>query len=1011
MKVFNFLFSGWFMGLLLLAFATAVGYATFIENDFDAEAAKLIVYNAWWFELLLFLMVVNFTGMIFTKKLYVKNKWNVLFIHIALIIIVFGAGITRYFGFEGQMHIRNGYASNMYRSATTYLQAKYEIDGKVITQSEPVFLTNARKQLAEMQIVMDGKPVKISLNEYSPNTQRFLIESATGEPYVAIVIGGLNGRYQFYLKEGEEMILYDIGFSFGDSTNEDLVQIIRINEQLMMRLPKSDVPDGKWHFEPFELNKVFQTADVSFVAAQYFESGRIVFQHVDEEEPTGIPMATASVNNQHLFLPIGEVTTVDVNGKKLDLYLGTRDMVLPFYIKLDEFKLDRYPGSKSPSSFTSDVTVLDSTNKEFFKYSIFMNHILQYRGYRFFQSSYDEDEQGTILSINHDFWGTTISYTGYFLLFVTLIISFFTKKNRFARVTSQLKEVHAKRKQLTASLVILMSTIVGIQSSIGQNNVDFAAHAKDLAKLFVLSNSGRIEPLNTLANNVVVKIHKKNSYQGMSADEVMLSMLSDRERWKTEPIIIVPEESIQEALGITGGYASYSDFVAENGSYLLMEAVETANRKKPSERTNYDKGIINVDERLNVFMMVMNRSMLKIFPQPGAENSAWTSPSAHQSIGGESKKADDLFTAYLSALKTAAETGDFTQATAQLNEIKAYQIEMGGAAIPSQTKQSLEIFYNKTNIFKSLFPLYMLLGIVLVTLFFLQTFRPSLEFPALRKILTGILILAFLVQTFGLGVRWYISGHAPWSNGYESMIYISWATMLAGFIFMKRSAVTLGVTTLLAGITLLTAHMSWLNPELTNLVPVLKSNWLTIHVATITASYGFLGLGCMVAFLNLWLMIFRTKSNAERLNLALKELMLIIEMALMAGIVLLVIGNFLGGIWANESWGRYWGWDPKESWTLVTIILYSFTLHLTLIPAIRNTFTFSFMSFISFGAVLMTYFGVNYYLTGLHSYAAGDKPPIPTWFYYVVAALAIISIAAAANEVKFQKHDRLKPTS
>jgi ABC-type transport system involved in cytochrome c biogenesis permease subunit len=213
----------------------------------------------------------------------------------------------------------------------------------------------------------------------------------------------------------------------------------------------------------------------------------------------------------------------------------------------------------------------------------------------------------------------------------------------------------------------------------------------------------------------------------------------------------------------------------------------------------------------------------------------------------------------------------------------------------------------------------------------------------------------------------------------------------------------LGVTSLLAGITLLTAHMSWLNPELTNLVPVLKSHWLTIHVATITASYGFLGLGCMVAFLNLLLMIFRTKANAERLNLALKELMLIIEMALMSGIVLLVIGNFLGGIWANESWGRYWGWDPKESWTLVTIILYSFTLHLTLIPAIRNTFTFSFMSFVSFGAVLMTYFGVNYYLTGLHSYAAGDTPELPIWFFYVVAGIAIISIAAALNEVRFQR--------
>jgi len=219
---------------------------------------------------------------------------------------------------------------------------------------------------------------------------------------------------------------------------------------------------------------------------------------------------------------------------------------------------------------------------------------------------------------------------------------------------------------------------------------------------------------------------------------------------------------------------------------------------------------------------------------------------------------------------------------------------------------------------------------------------------------------------------------------------------------MKRSGITIGVTALLAGISLLTAHMNWLNPELTNLVPVLKSHWLTIHVATITASYGFLGLGCLVAFLNLCLMIFRNEKNMKRINLALKELMLIIELAITVGLVLLVIGNFLGGIWANESWGRYWGWDPKESWTLVTIIIYSFTLHLTLIPAIRNTFTFSFMAFISFGAVLMTYFGVNYYLTGLHSYAAGEAPSVPSGLYYAAVVIAIVSLLAAFNELKYK---------
>ena len=216
----------------------------------------------------------------------------------------------------------------------------------------------------------------------------------------------------------------------------------------------------------------------------------------------------------------------------------------------------------------------------------------------------------------------------------------------------------------------------------------------------------------------------------------------------------------------------------------------------------------------------------------------------------------------------------------------------GTDIIPSATKTNLEVTYNDINIFKSLFPVYMMLGMVLFGFFFVQIFKPDLKFKWIIRTLVGITVLAFLAQTFGLGLRWYIAGHAPWSNGYESMIYISWATMLAGFIFMRKSPIILSVTSLLTGVTLLTAHMSWLNPEITNLVPVLKSYWLTIHVATITASYGFLALGALTGFLNLCIMIFRNKLNIEQVNLTLKELSLIIELSFTVGLILLVIGQF-----------------------------------------------------------------------------------------------------------------------
>ncbi len=1004
MKIVKALFSGWFMGVLLLAFAIAVGCATFIENDYGTEGSKLLVYNTKWFELLLLLMIVNFTGMIFTKKLYLKNKLNILAIHIALIIIIIGAGVTRYVGFEGQMHIRNGQTENTFQSSMLYFQARFTEDGKQRVVSTPVFLTRAKSQLGRLKFSLNGEPVEANLNEYSPNTQEFLIEAESGEPYVTIVIGSVDGSYNFHLKEGETKLLYDIGFSFGDTLVPGLVQIIRKNGQLYVRTPELDPErmDRRKGFTLLEPKLAVSHGELSFVITDYFEKGKIIFQHADEDEVEGQPMATASINGHHFFLPIGEEQRMIVNKTEVFVGIGYKTLALPFSIRLNKFELERYPGSMSPSSFLSDVTVIDEANKKEFDYRIFMNHVLQYGGYRFFQSSYDDDEQGTILSINHDAWGTAISYTGYFLLFITLLLSFFTKKTRFARISQQLKEVHEKRKNLVPALLLIVSTGFGMQSAVAQN-AELQKHAASFGELFVMNSQGRIEPINTLASEVLVKLSKKDTYNGMSANEVFLSMLAERDRWKSEAIFKVPEESIQKLLGITGSNAAYNDFVDPSGKYKLSAEVEAAYKKKPAQRSQHNKGIINLDERLNVFFMVMSTSILKIFPTINGTVYSWSTPKElHKQFGHDSENGD-LFEAYTTNLTEAFSTGNFEKANASLQKIKDYQFKNAGNVLPSATKLKVEVFYNQADIFKRLFPFYLLLGSVFVALFFIQTFKPSVQFAKLRTVLLVILVVAFVLQTIGLGMRWYISGHAPWSNGYESMIYISWATLLAGFIFMKRSVITIGVTALLAGITLLTAHMSWLNPELTNLVPVLKSHWLTIHVATITASYGFLGLGCMVAFLNLCLMIFRNEKNVKRINLALTELMLIIELSITVGLILLVIGNFLGGIWANESWGRYWGWDPKESWTLVTIILYSFTLHLTLIPAIRNAFTFSVMSFISFGAVLMTYFGVNYYLTGLHSYAAGEAPAVPTALYYVGVAIVVISLLAGINQRKFGK--------
>jgi cytochrome c-type biogenesis protein CcsB len=291
----------------------------------------------------------------------------------------------------------------------------------------------------------------------------------------------------------------------------------------------------------------------------------------------------------------------------------------------------------------------------------------------------------------------------------------------------------------------------------------------------------------------------------------------------------------------------------------------------------------------------------------------------------------------------------------------------------------------------------MLIGLIVMVI------RGRKNISLFVRILSWILFAGFLFHTFGLGIRWYVAGHSPMSNGYESMIFISWVTLLAGFIFSHRSAFALSATAVLAGMTLMVAHLSFMDPEITNLVPVLKSYWLTLHVSVITGSYGFLGLGAILGIISMILVSLSDDKNVERISVTLDELTVINYKTLTLGLYLLTIGTFLGAIWANESWGRYWGWDPKETWSLITIIVYSFVIHSRMIPGMKDIYTFNLLSLFAFSSVLMTYFGVNYYLSGLHSYAAGDSVPVPVFVY--VAVIVLVTLAVFAY-LKYRKWER-----
>jgi len=1029
MKFFKFLFSGTLMGILLIIFGISIAYATFIENDFGAVTAKLLIYNAAWFEVLMLLMVINFTGMIFTRQLYRKSKLNILFMHLSLIIIILGAGITRYFGFEGSMHIRENETTNRYITDETYIHYQMRSNDQAINILDKVLLAPVNQRLYSRTTEFQGKDIRVEIDKFLPNAVEMLHPDETGDPYLSLVAASHGSRVNIFLRESESSSIGPLNISFGASSQPETLEILRKGQDFYVKAPfeiiHMDMGSGQTtRMAPDTLHAVqfmnlYSAKGINFVLREYLEKAKLEYVPAEDESNTGSNIVDVKVivDGQSRIIKlnggrgiVGNLEVFDVNGVGFSMTVGSQERELPFYLKLNRFILDRYPGSQSPSSFASEITLLDEKNNVEKPYRIFMNNILQYKGYRFYQSSYDRDEKGTILTVNHDRMGTIVTYIGYFLLFTTLLLSLVTRKTRFAKLREQLNEIHLERKKLTSAMMVLILSTAGITASIAQpagetQHVISRENADHFGKLLVQTRDGRITPVNTTATDVLVKMYKKNAYQGLNANQVFLSMMVYSREWSDIPLLKVYDKALQNQLGIDGNYVSYNGLFDDMGQYKLKEQVDNAYNKPPAQRNQFDKELINLDERLNVAYMVLNQAFLKIYPVPGHANDLWIKPTdeVHGINREDSLFIKESFNEYVAGLKQGVETGNYAEADRILESIRDFQYKYGSEIIPSRTKTNLEVLYNKLSIFKRLFPLYMTAGMILLAIFLLQLFKPSLEFKKTIRVFLVVLAIAFVAHTFGLALRWYISGHAPWSNGYESMIYIAWATMLAGFIFQNKSAMTLSVTSILAGITLLTAHMSWMNPEITNLVPVLKSYWLTLHVATITASYGFLGLGCMLGFLNLSIMIFRNRKNQVRVNLTLQELTYIIEMSLMVGLILLAIGNFLGGIWANESWGRYWGWDPKETWSLVTIIVYTFILHMRLIPGMKSIFSTNFGALIGFGSVLMTYFGVNYYLSGLHSYAQGDPVPVPNFVYYLLFVIILVSILAGINDAKMKK--------
>ncbi len=1039
-KIISLLVSTRLTAILFITFSAAMGIGTFIESMHGTDAARILIYNAFWFEIMMILFLINFIFNIKRYNLLSRPKLGILLMHLSWILIIIGAGVTRYIGYEGVMPIREGNTSNEYLSSDTYLTVLVdgEIEGNPLRRKleKKLLLSEYTNNNFTVSNKFNKQKFKIEYIDFKENVEFSVVEKEAGKNFIKIVEASKGDRHDHYIEEGQVLNIHGVLFSLNNYT-EGAINFIYVDEELFIQssfggtyMRMIDQKTGGVNvdeIEDLQLRSLYNIAGLQFVVPDGIVKGEYEIVKSEEEETNqnALILKVSSGDESKVIELFGGKGITDnferirVSGLDFSLKYGSIVSKLPFSIQLNDFIAEKYPGTeKSYSSFKSKVTVNDD---KVFDYDIYMNNILNHKGYRFFQASFDPDELGTILSVNKDFYGTLITYIGYILLYIGLLATMFYGRTRFKDLGKKLNNLKLSRD--ATKIIILLFSITSLNSqdhthenkktisdSIVDSYVVSLEHSNKFGELVIQDTGGRMKPINTFSSELLRKVSKSDTYKGLNSDQVLLSILRNPLAWYSEPIIYIKRgnDSIRRMLGIDEKqkYAAFMDFFDEQGNYKISTNLENA--YKSSLPNQFEKDFIESDRKVNLLFSALEGDILRIFPKPNDLNNKWVSYSELKDqnfVGIDSLFVNNIFPLYLRELDNSIKFNDYKQAEGMLESIKGFQLKYSRDIMPTDNKIKAEVLYNKINVFEKLFIWYFSVGMLYFLFIVFDIFSDnSLVKKTMKYILllfkSSIFIL-FFIHTLGLIARWFISGHAPWGDAYESMIYVAWATIGVGLLFAKKSDLTVASTAFVSSMILMIAHWNWMDPSIANLVPVLDSYWLMIHVSVIVGSYGPFTLGMILGIVSLILMIFLTNKNKEIIKLKLKELTIINELSLTVGLIMLTIGNFLGGMWANESWGRYWGWDPKETWALISILIYAFVLHMRLIPKLRGNWLFNLMSIIAFASIMMTYFGVNFYLVGLHSYASGDKVITPNFVYWSIVFVFVLGIL---SKYKYNKH-------
>ena len=657
-------------------------------------------------------------------------------------------------------------------------------------------------------------------------------------------------------------------------------------------------------------------------------------------------------------------------GQPTDTYMaqdeeqGMKEEKLPFSLCLQKFEAKMHDGTNAVADYSSKFTVIDGDDKS--EGEVSMNNIYSHRSYRLYQSSYDEDGKGSVLAINADPYGIPVTYTGYALLFISLVWMLFDPKGGYRKL---LKSPLLKKGALITALILSMGNIQTLHAESATDNLQNAVLPKETAEKFgelhILYND-RICPVQTFALDFCKKIYGARSYQGLTAEQVLSGWVFYGNTWASEPFIKIKSGEMKTAMNLPD-YASLNTFFnREMGGYTIGQYVQEYYN---GQQDKFHQQAADIDGKIQIIMELREGISLKVLPYTFTKNvkatkdhpfikagtTTWFSPVDKLPQAVEQQHALYIRNVF-SLLNGDVKAGNTSRVNEFFVKMKKYQEVSSGNSLPTATQYKAERINNAFPFATILFMANLTLGFI--ALFYtIYRMTKKREIKALNIALPILLGISFLALTFGLALRWIISGNIPMSNGYESMLTVAWFVMLISILMQLRIRIVMVFGFLISGFFLLVSHINQMDPAIGQMMPVLNSPLLSIHVSIIMMSYALLSLTFICGIMGICL-----RSHGEELQ-ALSRIFLYPALTTMG------FGIFIGAIWANVSWGNYWSWDSKETWALITFMIYAVVVHTQSLPVFRKPLVYHIYITLAFLSIAMTYFGVNYFLTGMHSYA------------------------------------------